>query len=210
MYTVVPASGWDIAPNRAITARQIAQLTTYMRQTLYDAMGAAVDDARATSSINSRKGTLFNSLRTGRRQKGTGTPSTISVTFMFRPWMAIHETGGDIVPKNGKYLILPMPAAMRADGSMKRRNANGWRSYGAFVLTSKSGKKYVVYRSKTTKQLVFLYHLVDKVTLKKRLDLRGAIMRQENEVVTAWSNYVMQIFSDVDMYGMAFEGLRIS
>lgn len=209
MYKVVPSGSWDIPTGKGISSAQVAALTTYMREVLYDAMGAAVDDARAASSLNSRRGKLFAALKTGRRPRGTGVPSTVSVTFLFRPWMAIHETGGTIRPRAKKYLTVPLPGALRSDGALKRRNPNGWRQFGSFVLTAKSGKKFIVYRSKTSGQLVFLYHLMEKVTLAKRLDLRGAILGKEAEVVAAWSARAMEIFSDIDLYGIAFEGVRI-
>ena len=205
MYRVVPASSWNLTPNAGVTSRQIAELTAYMRTTLYEAMETAVDYAAARSTLKSRKGALIGGLKTGRRARGSGVPSSVSVTFLFRPWMAIHETGGTIRAKK-KYLALPLPGAMRADGAMKRRNPNGWRQFGSFILTAKSGKKFIAYRSKTTKQLVFLYHLVDKVEMSKRLDLRGAILAQEQAVVALWSNRVMDIFSNVDIFGIAIEG----
>jgi hypothetical protein len=181
-----------------------------MRVTLYDAMAEAVDDAARASSIRTKRGKLWTAFKTGRRATGYRIPATVSVTFLARPWMAIHETGGQIVPKSKKYLALPMPDAFRRDGAMKRRSPSGWKQYGTFVYTSKrSGKKFIVYRSKTQGRLVFLFHLADSVDMQKRMNLLGAIEAKEPQVVSLWSGAVRQIFNSIDLYGIAFEGLRI-
>lgn len=212
MYTVRPADTWGVLSNTpGIRKGQIAQLTTYMREVLVDAMREAVDETKAKTTLKSRTGNLFKFMRSGMRAKGSGSPVTISVTFLFRPWMAIHETGGTITPKKSKYLTLPMPAALRADGRPKRRSASGWKDYGTFVYTSrKTGKKFLVYKSKSTGDLVFLYYLAPRVDMPKRLDLLGAILEKEEQVVYLWGQAVLDVFGDVDLYGIAFEGLNVT
>lgn len=198
-----------LRPNAGILARDLAYLTTMMRNALFEAMQEAVVDTQRRAHLRSRRGSIYKQIMSGLRPRGSRYPSTVSVTFMFRPWMAIHETGGTITPTEKKYMTLPMPAALRVDGRVKRLNAAGWKSYGTFVFTAKSGNKFLVYKDKYTKRLVFLYFLADRVEMKRRLFLREAILRQEAAVVNAWNAAMMDIFNGIDLYGVAFEGLRI-
>lgn len=211
LYTIRPSRQWaTLQTNAGITSRALAQLTTLMREALYEGMQEAVIDTMRKSDLRSRRGKIFQNMMTGRRIRGSGRPSSIQGTFMFRPWMAIHETGGTIRPKK-RYLALPMPAALRVDGRVKRRSPNSYRDKGTFVYTSKrTGKKFIVYRDKRTKTLVFLYFLATQVDMRKRMDLYGAIKAQEYYVVSAWAQGVMDIFNSVDLYGIAFQGLTVT
>lgn len=210
MYRVIPAAPWQaLRENPGITARALTQLTTQMRLILFSAMQDAVVETNRTARMRSRRGAIFRQIMSGLRPRGYRQPATVSVTFMMRPWIAIHETGGTITPTSTKYMTLPMPAALRVDGRLKRRNAAGWRDYGTFVYTSKRGNKFIVYKNRNTGRLVFLYHLVDRVVMKKRLFLRQAILNQESIVVNAWTAAMMEIFNGIDLYGVAFQGMRI-
>lgn len=209
MYRVRPSGAWrNLGREGALPANALAALTSYMRNVLHEEMGFAIDEAVASGRIKSRNGAMRNQLKSGRRPKGSGTPGTVSETFLVRSWIAIHETGGTITPKQSRYLTIPMPAALRADGTLKRRSAASWSGrYKTFVLTSKKGNKFIAYR-KRDGSLVLLYHLAPEVRMKKRLDLLRAIKAHERRVVAAWSRELKSIMAGFDFYGIAFEGKK--
>ena len=210
MYRVKPDRSWWLRANKGISRRAVARLTSQMREILYSAMQDAVIETMRTAKMRSRRGAVFNSIMSGLRPSGTIYPSTVGVTFMMRPWVAIHETGGIIQARNGPYMTIPLPSALRADGRLKRRSAAGWRDYKTFVWTSpRTQNKFIVYKDKNSGRLVFLYILKEEIEMQKRLFLYQAIMRQEAAVVAAWYGAVMDIFNSIDLYGIAFQGIKV-
>lgn len=91
---------------------------------------------------------------------------------------AIQETGGDIVPKNGKLLRVPLPAALTAAGvdkfagtTLKGRDDLGFfipkGQRGVLLLWRKTGK--------TDRSAKPWYLLTNKVTIRPHYWLRNAI-----------------------------------
>lgn len=79
----------------------------------------------------------------------------------------VHETGAIITPKKAKYLTIPLPAAMRANGTPIKPSARDWDN--TFVAKSKKGN-LLIFR-KTTSGIVPLYALKKQVKIPPRLGL---------------------------------------
>jgi hypothetical protein len=80
----------------------------------------------------------------------------------------IQEYGGTIHPKHGKYLTIPLPSALTAQGTPILPSARAWKN--TFIATSKAGNK-LIFLKKPNGQVVPLYVLKTKVTIPKRLGL---------------------------------------
>lgn len=88
-------------------------------------------------------------------------------------YLKIHEYGGTINAKNSRYLTIPLPPALRANGTPKMKSARDWPN--TFVITSKKGNKLICQRR--GKQVVPLYLLRRSVRIPARLGMRRRLMR---------------------------------
>lgn len=79
----------------------------------------------------------------------------------------VHETGAVITPKKAKYLTIPLPAALRPNGTPIKQSARDWDN--TFVGKSKKGN-LLIFR-KTTSGIVPLYALRKQVKIPPRLGL---------------------------------------
>lgn len=85
--------------------------------------------------------------------------------------MGIHETGGTKTPKRGKYLTIPLPAAMDSRGVPLRKRARDW--YNTYVARSKRGS-LIIFR-KDGKEITPLYLLKTSVYIPPRLAMSDTI-----------------------------------
>jgi len=83
----------------------------------------------------------------------------------------IQETGGVITPKRAQYLTVPLPAALNADGTPKKRSARDWDK--TFIIRSKAGNLLIV--QKNGRDLVPLYVLRTSVTIPSRMQMRKTL-----------------------------------
>ncbi len=83
----------------------------------------------------------------------------------------IHEQGGRIRPK-GKFLAIPLPAALNANGTPKKRRARDWRN--TFVTKSKRGN-LLIFQKKGAGKIVPLYVLKTTVLIPQRLGLNATL-----------------------------------
>jgi hypothetical protein len=77
-----------------------------------------------------------------------------------------------IRPKRAKYLTIPLPAALNANGTPKKSSARAWEN--TFVIRSKAGNLLIVQKNGT--QITPLYVLKPEVYIPPRLGL-GATAR---------------------------------
>lgn len=89
------------------------------------------------------------------------------------PYGRIHEFGGVITAKNAKFLTIPLPAALNADGTPKKRSARDWDK--TFVATSKAGNLIIFRRE--GKSVVPLYVLKTSVKIPPRLGLIDTLQK---------------------------------
>lgn len=83
-------------------------------------------------------------------------------------YLMIHEYGGTIRARNSEYLTIPLPAALNAGGTPKKRSAREWNN--TFIGQSKAGNMIIFQRN--GRGVIPLYVLEKEVKLRARLGLR--------------------------------------
>jgi hypothetical protein len=86
--------------------------------------------------------------------------------------LRIQETGGTITPKKSKYLTIPLPAALNANGTPKKKSARQWAN--TFVIKSKKGNLLIVRKVGTS--IEPLYVLKKSVYIPPRLGMERALV----------------------------------
>jgi hypothetical protein len=87
------------------------------------------------------------------------------------PYGAIQEYGGKIVPKTAKYLAIPLPAALNANGTPMRKGPREWPN--TFCAMSRNGNLIIFQRRGTN--VVPLYVLKTSVIIPPRLGMRKTL-----------------------------------
>ena len=116
--------------------------------------------------------------------------------------MAQQEFGGIVAAKSGKYLAIPLPAALKRDGTPKKMRASDWK--GTYVVKGKRGGKVIMLR-RVGKDAP-LYALKPRARIPARLGLRKELKRQRpdfrrnvvNEIrklIAGWWRVVTRDFS---------------
>jgi hypothetical protein len=128
----------------------------------------------SANTLSARSGALIQSIEDSIGVTGT-TPSTVQGTIGSKlPYARIQEYGGTIVPKNGKYLAIPLDAALNQQGIPLRPGPRFWTN--TFVAKSKAGNLLIF--QKRGAGIIPLYVLKTSVTLPARLGL-GATVRSQ-------------------------------
>jgi hypothetical protein len=83
----------------------------------------------------------------------------------------VHEFGATIRPKTAKYLTVPLPAALDANGIPLKKSARDWEN--TFVARSKAGNLIIFQRRMS--QTVPLYVLKSSVRIPPRLGMRQTL-----------------------------------
>ncbi len=86
--------------------------------------------------------------------------------------MTIHETGGTITAKRAKFLTIPLPAAMDAQGVPLRKRARDWDD--TFVARSRAGN-LIIFQRRTGGRITPLYLLKRSVKIRPRLGLAQSV-----------------------------------
>lgn len=94
-------------------------------------------------------------------------------------YLAIHETGGTITAKKAQYLTIPLPAALKSNGTPRRARARDWPN--TFILKSKKGNLLIV--QKQGKSILPLYLLRKSVKIPARLGMRRRLQRDTKRFV---------------------------
>jgi hypothetical protein len=89
--------------------------------------------------------------------------------------MAFHEEGGTIQARKSKYLTIPLPAALDAQGMPLKRRARDWKH--TFVARSKRGN-LLIFQKMPSGDILPLYVLKTSVRIPKRLGMEKAIDQQ--------------------------------
>lgn len=95
-------------------------------------------------------------------------------TVPLTKYMSAHEFGATIKAKGGKYLTVPLPAALNGDGTPKKPSALLWKK--AQVIKSRRGNLLIAV--KNGRGWTPLYALKEVVKLPPRLGLRTELKRE--------------------------------
>ena len=167
------------------------RLIPQMRAAFQDHMKRVVDDCMAITPIKDNKGAIRRQLIHGIKVYGTKL-DTLRTEVFAPEYVHAHEYGATIRPKAARVLALPMPAALRPDGSPKFSGPRAWKRYKTFSYQSKRTRRgYLAYKNAAGK-LVLLYVYVDIVRLMPRLGLRKSYNRLFGALLAEWGEIMVR------------------
>ena len=127
-------------------------------------------DGRASGRLQKRSGGLLRALLNG---KVIASNREVVGTLAVPGYAGIHEDGS-IVKARGRYMAIPLPAALDSRGIPLKRGPRDWDN--TFVFESKKGNLLIARREATG--IVPLYVLKTKVKIPPRLGLQAALNRE--------------------------------
>lgn len=130
-------------------------------------------DSTGPRALSKRSGRLVEQLQKGIRVSGSKF-GDITGSLNINARYMIHETGGVVRPKTAKYLAVPLKAALKSNGTPKRRKPRDWPN--TFVIESKRGNLLICRR--VGKEIEPLYVLLKSARIPARLGLRKAVDKQ--------------------------------
>jgi hypothetical protein len=126
--------------------------------------GKAWPGGTSSGSLSTRSGALISGILAGVKVEGSTIDALVG-TFSIPAPYAIHEFGGTMRAKGGKFMAIPLPEALDSKGTPKQRSPRDWQN--TFVARSRNGNLLIFQRRGTT--IVPLYVLKTSVTLTARL-----------------------------------------
>jgi hypothetical protein len=169
-----------------------------MKQAMLNFMEDVVTDTLNTTQLTHKTGSLAKSLYQGIKVRGTSL-SNLEGIYRGEHYARIHEYGGTIRPTNAEVLTLPLPAALRPDGTPKLKGPRSWKRFGTFSYTSKkNGQGYLAYKNKSGK-LVLLYIYVDLVRIKPKLGLRKMHTASLGGLLNVWGEIIVNEMVNLDL-----------
>lgn len=159
---------WDGAAKTL--SRELMEFLKQVASALESRHGGAWPGATGEQTLSRRSGALVDAIVNSVTVKGT-TFQTIEGTIGADvKYAAIQEFGGTIKPK-GKYLAIPLPAALNANGTPKKAGPREWKN--TFVAMSKNGNLIIFLKEGAG--ITPLYVLKTSVTIPPRLGMRKTL-----------------------------------
>lgn len=153
------------------------------------------------TKLKSRSGRMRLALLNGIRVTGTRM-DTIRGAVVGPAYIRAHEYGAKIRPKSARALTVPLPAALRPDGTPKFRKATSWRRYGSFIFTSRrTGQKYIAYKN-AQGSLILLYVLVQLTVLEPKLGLRTTFNKMTGALLARLASIVYEEMLRLDIFAL--------
>ena len=164
---------WAAALNAGMAVSG-SKMPGVMRQHLLDSVaelarkhGNKWPSGTSTGSLSSRSGSLLASLQEGVRVAGS-TLADVQGSLSGVEYLAVQEYGGTVTARGAQYLAIPLPAALRPDGTPIRNGPRDWDK--TFVQMSRAGNLLVFRRAGAG--IEPLYALKRSVTLPPRFGAR--------------------------------------
>jgi hypothetical protein len=142
-------------------------------------------------SLSKRSGKLLAGLNPSRIQVKGSAEKDVEVSFSLTGIANVHERGATITPKKAKYLTIPLPPALNANGTPKKPNARAWKN--TFILKSKKGNLLIV-RKIGKGGIEPLYVLKKSVKIPKRLAFEEAFQAGRSFLADEIANQVIKEF----------------
>lgn len=152
------------------------ELRTYLSSVADDLAryhGRAYSGKTVPKRLSKRSGRAMRSIKASVRVQGHSL-ETLRGTIGGIGYLRVHEFGATIKAKRGKYMTIPLSAALHANGTPIHRSARQWQN--TFVLRSKTGALLIVQRN--GKNLTPLYLLKEEVTIPPRLRMRETLQKK--------------------------------
>ena len=153
-----------------LAEREMRKYLTAVADEMDRRHGGAWPGGTTNTTLSKRSGAMLKSIRNFMvRRNGMDTTGHIRL----RRDRIIHETGGWIRATRSQYLTIPLSAALKPDGTPRKRSAREWQN--TFVRRSRNGN-LIIFQTRGTR-IVPLYVLKKKVRIRARLGLRKALTR---------------------------------
>lgn len=199
-----------LVPNvRGMSGQIQAFMVPRMKRAMEAYLSDVVTKTLQDMALHDRSGNMRKQLKRGVRVYGSGTVDSVRGAVVADPYVSLHEYGGKVKPKGAKALTVPLRAALRPDGTPKRRRAGSWKPFGTYIWKSKeTGNAYIVYNRKN-KSRVFLYVLIHEANFKKKLGMRRHANKLMPGLVRAFGNIMLEAMTHVDLAAIAFRSRRV-
>lgn len=169
-----------------------------MRDAMLSFMRGVIADVAENVGGAGERSRLIASLLKSSRAVGTSL-STLEGRYSGVYYAWLHEYGGQVTPRQAKVLTLPLPAALRPDGTPKLKSPRSWKRFGTFTYTSRStGQSYLAYRGAGGK-LVLLYVFIKYATFFPRLGLREKHRENLPDLMAAWASIFAHELTNLDL-----------
>ena len=132
--------------------------------------GGAWPGGTTSNTLSSRSGSMVQSIIESVEINGR-TFDKITGQIGGSMIAAVQEFGATITPKSGKYLTVPLPAALDSKGLPRKKSARDWAN--TFVAQSKAGNLIIFQRDGA--KITPLYVLKTSVTIPPRLGMRKTL-----------------------------------
>ena len=170
-----------IAKHKALGSRITTALIAGLNESLIQTQRYIQKEELSGQLLGVRTGALRRSIRATEPTRGSGgiSGSVGPADDTVARYAAIHEFGGTIRPKKGKYLAIPLPAARTVSGAiMGKYNVSDLGTLDLTVIRSKAGNLLLVKktkgRGKGKSQIVPLFVLKREVHIRAKHYMRNA------------------------------------
>jgi hypothetical protein len=158
--------GRDLDRSAPVLSRELKTFLEGVAEAMARRHGTAWPGGTSDRTLSRRSGGLIASIKqsvTVRSQRLADIEGGIGGAFYLRT----HEYGATIRPKKAKYLAIPLPEALNANGTPKLASPRLWKN--TFVKQSKNGNLLIF--QKRGRLIVPLYVLKKEVKIRPRLGL---------------------------------------
>src|SRR5271165_2171024 len=153
-------------------SREMKEFLAQVVQAIADRNGRPWPGGTSSTSLSRRSGALTEAILSSVKVSGQ-TFDTVqgSIGAPGIPYARIQETGGTITAKGGKFLCIPLPAALDGNGLPLQSSPRDWPN--TFCAQSKAGNLLIFQRRGTS--IVPLYVLKTSVTIPPRLNMGATL-----------------------------------
>ncbi len=159
---------WD--GSAKVLSNELREFLDGVAEALAQRHGGAWPGGTTSNTLSSRSGSMVQSIIESVEINGR-TFDKITGQIGGSMIAAVQEFGATITPKSGKYLTVPLPAALDSKGLPRKKSARDWAN--TFVAQSKAGNLIIFQRDGA--KITPLYVLKTSVTIPPRLGMRKTL-----------------------------------
>jgi len=159
-------TGRSLAEAGPVLSREMKTFLEGVAEAMARRHAGAWPGGTSDRTLSRRSGDLIQSIKDSVRVTGT-TLATVEGGIGGAFYLRTHEYGATIRPKKAKYLAIPLPEALNANGTPKLASLRPWKN--TFVKPSKAGNLLIF--QKRGRHIVPLYVLKKEVKIRPRLGL---------------------------------------
>lgn len=198
--TLVAAAG-KAGVSRAAEQRIARRVRAELKDVLNKVVEDAFDDAEGFG-IRSRS--AYNIMRHGGVRVFGSTFNSVRGHIIGPSYIRLQEEGGTIHPRNAEKLAIPLPPALRPDGTPKLPGPRAWQSrVTTFIYKSKRNQNSYIARRNTSGGITLLYVLVDQATFRRKGILAQLWNQEKEAVILLFGRALVQELSKVNLFQLA-------